>query len=110
VLAFGAWGDGTEDDTQLIQDILKIKHFVYFPSGTFIVNGSLETGDIEGQRIMGAGKCAVIKLNSKQTYDLSSRSYSALRMRASKQTLDNVTLKGPDTNDDSNFTVSSSGD
>jgi hypothetical protein len=55
VLRYGAYGDGTHDDTAAIQAALNCGRFVYLPAGTYKVSSSLQV-KASGQRIYGDGR------------------------------------------------------
>lgn len=51
---YGAYGDGTHDDTAAIQSAIATNRTVYFPEGTYKVSGALTL--VSNLRILGAGK------------------------------------------------------
>ena len=103
---WGVRGDGTFNETLKIQNALDNFQHVYFPPGTYLVDGSL-TASLDKQVIEGAGKGSVIKMMAGKTYDLTQQ-HAALTMNAGEQTLQDLQLIGPDTGDDSTFSGSGS--
>ena len=103
---WGVGGDGKVNETLKIQNALDNFQHVYFPPGTYLVDGSL-TASLDKQVIEGAGKGSVIKMMASKTYDLT-QPHAALTMNAGEQTLQDLQLIGPDTGDDSNFSGSGS--
>ena len=106
VYEWGVLGDGTFNETLKIQNALDNLQHVYFPPGTYLVDGSL-TASLDKQVIEGAGKGSVIKMMASKTYDLT-KEHAALTMNAGEQTLQDLQLIGPDTGDDSTFSGSGS--
>ena len=106
VYEWGVLGDGTFNETLKIQRALDNLQHVYFPPGTYLVDGSL-TASIDKQVIEGAGKGSVIKMMAGKTYDLT-KEHAALTMNAGEQTVQDLQLIGPDTGDDSTFSGSGS--
>jgi len=106
VYEWGVLGDGTFNETLKIQRALDNLQHVYFPPGTYLVDGSL-TASLDKQVIEGAGKGSVIKMMASKTYDLTQQN-AALTMNAGEQTLQDLQFVGPDTGDDSTFSGSGS--
>ena len=106
VYEWGVLGDGTFNETLKIQRALDNLQHVYFPPGTYLVDGSL-TASLDKQVIEGAGKGSVIKMMASKTYDLTQQ-HAAFTMNAGEQTLQDLQLIGPDTGDDSTFSGSGS--
>jgi len=106
VYEWGVSGDGTFNETLKIQRALDNLQHVYFPAGTYLVDGSL-TASLDKQVIEGAGKGTVIKMMANKTYDLT-KEHAALTMNAGEQTVQDLQLIGPDTGDDSTFSGSGS--
>jgi len=103
---YGAGGDGVIDDTRALQWALNEEPCVHIPTGTYLVDGSL-TAPLDNQSIKGAGKGTVLKLKGSKIYDLSNE-HATLTLNASDQTVENLRLRGPNTDDDSTFTGSGS--
>lgn len=61
---FGAVGDGITDDTSAIQSALSSKTIIYFPSGTYLISGTLNLSK-NGHSLIGDGMySSIIKSNS----------------------------------------------
>jgi hypothetical protein len=63
VVAFGARGDGSTDDTRAIQAAIAAAPdggFVVFPAGGFVVSGTLSVSDRRGLTLVGAGPWATV--------------------------------------------------
>ena len=84
VEAWAVRGDGKFNETLKIQDALDTFHHVYFPLGTYLVDGSV-TASIDKQVIEGAGKGSVIQMMANKTYDFTSE-HAALTLNAGNQT------------------------
>lgn len=52
VKEYGAVGDGEQDDTEAIRQALEENDHIYFPTGTYLITGSLE---VDSKRIEGSG-------------------------------------------------------
>jgi hypothetical protein len=61
VLDYGAYGDGVHDDTDSINTALALGGNIYFPKGTYNVNG---LNVISNSNIFGDGDNSIIKLNN----------------------------------------------
>jgi len=104
VYEWGAIGDGTFSETLKIQSALDNLQHVYFPPGTYLVDGTL-TASLDKQVIEGAGKGSVIKMMASKTYDLT-QPHAALTLDGGEQIVEDLQLVGPDTGDDSTFSGS----
>lgn len=94
VLDFGAWGDGVHDDSQPLQLALNQDHYLYFPGGTYLVDGTLTTSK-DHQVLIGAYG-ASLRLDNDFMYHIEEQEEAALTLKGNNQTVHNLTFAGPD--------------
>ena len=92
VKSIGAKGDGTTDDTDILQYALDNYKTVYIPSGVFIISKGLKITQDE-TRITGNWKSSIIRLKSNTTVE-----YILSTNKTYRWTIENIRIDGNKSN------------